>query len=62
MNTRKKDTWTTRRLLGLGERLAAGYGFNCDRNEAQRRDSWTAEKLINMSHDFAQAYGADLDK
>lgn len=62
MNTRKHDTWTTRRLLGLGQRLAAGYGFNCDRNSAQRQDSWTPEKLINMSNGFAQVYGAELDK
>lgn len=62
MNIRKQDTWTTRRLLGLGERLAAGYDFNCDRNATQRRDSWTADKLITMSQGFAQAFGADLDK
>lgn len=62
MNTRKQNTWTTRRLLGLGQRLAAGYGFNCDRNQAQRQDTWTTDKLIQMSNGFAQAYGADVDK
>lgn len=62
MNTRKQNTWTTQRLLGFGQRLAAGYGFNCDRNQAQRQDTWTADKLIKMSHDFAQAYGTNIEK